>query len=81
MSSLQWTLRLIRDKGLFSKDATFESTNGPIDFDSSHSYVGTVLGEFCQNTLSFDLPNDTLGAIWILAKLHATVQAGSQPDL
>ncbi|XP_043524571.1 disintegrin and metalloproteinase domain-containing protein 10-like isoform X2 [Frieseomelitta varia] len=39
----QWTLRLIRDKGLFSKDATFESTNGPIDFDSSHSYVGTVL--------------------------------------
>ena len=39
----QWTLRLIRDKGLFSKDATFESTNGPIIFDTSHSYVGTVL--------------------------------------
>ncbi|XP_076759486.1 disintegrin and metalloproteinase domain-containing protein 10 isoform X1 [Xylocopa sonorina] len=39
----QWTLRLIRDNGLFSKDATFESTDGPIDFDASHSYVGTVL--------------------------------------
>ncbi|XP_071866505.1 disintegrin and metalloproteinase domain-containing protein 10 isoform X2 [Bombus fervidus] len=39
----QWTLRLIQDKALFSKDATFESTNGPIDFDTSHSYVGTVL--------------------------------------
>ena len=50
---------MIQDKGLFSKDATFESTNGPIDFDTSHSYVGTVLGEFCQSTHSFDLPNDT----------------------
>ncbi|XP_033331022.2 disintegrin and metalloproteinase domain-containing protein 10 isoform X1 [Megalopta genalis] len=39
----QWTLRLIRDKGLFSSDATFESTGGPIPFDTSHSYVGTVL--------------------------------------
>ncbi|XP_076394943.1 disintegrin and metalloproteinase domain-containing protein 10 isoform X8 [Megachile rotundata] len=38
-----WTLRLIRDKSLFSKDATFESTAGPIDFDPSHSYMGTVL--------------------------------------
>ncbi|KZC05932.1 Disintegrin and metalloproteinase domain-containing protein 10, partial [Dufourea novaeangliae] len=39
----QWTLRLIRDRSLFSKDATFEDTNGPIIFDTSHSYVGTVL--------------------------------------
>ncbi|XP_031842492.1 disintegrin and metalloproteinase domain-containing protein 10 isoform X2 [Nomia melanderi] len=39
----QWTLRLIRDKSLFSRDATFENTNGPIDFDTSHSYVGSVL--------------------------------------
>ncbi|OAD56554.1 Disintegrin and metalloproteinase domain-containing protein 10 [Eufriesea mexicana] len=39
----QWTLRLIRDKSLFSKDATFENTDGPIAFDVSHSYVGTVL--------------------------------------
>ncbi|XP_029039517.1 disintegrin and metalloproteinase domain-containing protein 10-like isoform X2 [Osmia bicornis bicornis] len=39
----QWTLRLIRDKSLFSNDATFESTTGPIDFDPSHSYMGTVL--------------------------------------
>ncbi|XP_076241864.1 disintegrin and metalloproteinase domain-containing protein 10 [Calliopsis andreniformis] len=39
----QWTLRLTRDEGLFSKDATFLSTNGPIAFDTSHSYVGTVL--------------------------------------
>ncbi|XP_017889847.1 disintegrin and metalloproteinase domain-containing protein 10-like isoform X2 [Ceratina calcarata] len=39
----RWTLRLIRDKGLFSKDATFESTAGPIYFDTSHSYMGTVL--------------------------------------
>lgn len=36
---------MIRDKGLFSSDATFENTNGPIEFDTSHSYVGSVLGE------------------------------------
>lgn len=41
----QWTLRLIRDKSIFSRDATFENTNGPIEFDTSHSYVGSVLGE------------------------------------
>ncbi|XP_061941808.1 disintegrin and metalloproteinase domain-containing protein 10 isoform X2 [Apis cerana] len=39
----QWTLRLVRERSLFSQDATFENTNGPIDFDTSHSYVGTVL--------------------------------------
>ncbi|XP_011641764.1 disintegrin and metalloproteinase domain-containing protein 10 isoform X2 [Pogonomyrmex barbatus] len=38
-----WTIRLIRDASLFSKDVSFESTNGPISFDTSHSYVGTVL--------------------------------------
>lgn len=41
----QWTMRLVRDSGLFSKDAVFESTDGPIDFDTSHSYTGTILGE------------------------------------
>ncbi|CAK9807652.1 Disintegrin and metalloproteinase domain-containing protein 10 [Anthophora quadrimaculata] len=41
----QWTLRMIRDRSLFSSDATFESTNGPISFDTAHSYVGTVLGD------------------------------------
>ncbi|RLU25860.1 hypothetical protein DMN91_002021 [Ooceraea biroi] len=38
-----WTIRLVRDASLFSKDASFESTNGPISFDTSHSYVGTIL--------------------------------------
>ncbi|KAL0132759.1 hypothetical protein PUN28_000474 [Cardiocondyla obscurior] len=38
-----WTIRLFHDASLFSKDASFESTNGPISFDTSHSYVGTVL--------------------------------------
>ncbi|KAG7190618.1 hypothetical protein KM043_006705 [Ampulex compressa] len=38
-----WTLRLVHDKSLFSEDATFECTNGPISFDTSHSYTGTVL--------------------------------------
>ncbi|XP_036149690.1 LOW QUALITY PROTEIN: disintegrin and metalloproteinase domain-containing protein 10 [Monomorium pharaonis] len=38
-----WTIRLFRDPSLFSKDVSFESTNGPISFDTSHSYVGTVL--------------------------------------
>ncbi|CAK9824706.1 Disintegrin and metalloproteinase domain-containing protein 10 [Anthophora retusa] len=41
----QWTLRLIKDRSLFTSDATFESTNGPISFDTAHSYVGTVLGD------------------------------------
>ncbi|XP_043265918.1 disintegrin and metalloproteinase domain-containing protein 10-like [Colletes gigas] len=45
----QWTLRLIRDMGLFSKDATFENTDGPIFFDASHTYAGTVLED--ENTL------------------------------
>ncbi|XP_076295147.1 disintegrin and metalloproteinase domain-containing protein 10 [Lasioglossum baleicum] len=39
----QWTLRLIRDKSLFSTDVTFEGTKGPIPFDTSHSYAGTVM--------------------------------------
>ncbi|XP_011699547.1 PREDICTED: disintegrin and metalloproteinase domain-containing protein 10 [Wasmannia auropunctata] len=38
-----WTIRLFRDASLFSKDVSFESTSGPIAFDTSHSYVGTVL--------------------------------------
>ncbi|XP_012062866.1 PREDICTED: disintegrin and metalloproteinase domain-containing protein 10 [Atta cephalotes] len=38
-----WTIRLFHDASLFSKDVSFESTNGPISFDTSHSYVGTVL--------------------------------------
>ncbi|XP_014488685.1 PREDICTED: disintegrin and metalloproteinase domain-containing protein 10 [Dinoponera quadriceps] len=38
-----WTIRLVHDASLFSKDATFEGTNGPISFDTSHSYIGTVL--------------------------------------
>ncbi|CAK9794894.1 Disintegrin and metalloproteinase domain-containing protein 10 [Anthophora plagiata] len=41
----QWTLRLIRDRSLFTSDATFESTNGPISFDTAHTYVGTVMGD------------------------------------
>lgn len=40
-----WTIRLVRDASLFSKDVSFESTNGPISFDTAHSYVGTVLGK------------------------------------
>lgn len=40
-----WTIRLFRDASLFSKDVSFESTSGPISFDTSHSYVGTVLGK------------------------------------
>ncbi|XP_070154321.1 disintegrin and metalloproteinase domain-containing protein 10-like [Polyergus mexicanus] len=38
-----WTIRLVHDASLFSKDASFESTDGPISFDTSHSYVGTIL--------------------------------------
>ncbi|XP_031784543.1 disintegrin and metalloproteinase domain-containing protein 10 isoform X2 [Nasonia vitripennis] len=39
----QWTMRLVHDSGLFSKDAVFEGSNGLIDFDVSHSYTGTIL--------------------------------------
>ncbi|KAI4486881.1 hypothetical protein M0802_012251 [Mischocyttarus mexicanus] len=38
-----WTIRLIRDDNIFSKDVTFEGTHGSIPFDISHSYAGTVL--------------------------------------
>ncbi|XP_072760043.1 disintegrin and metalloproteinase domain-containing protein 10 [Anoplolepis gracilipes] len=38
-----WTIRLVHDASLFSNDASFESTDGPISFDTSHSYVGTIL--------------------------------------
>ncbi|XP_043668991.1 disintegrin and metalloproteinase domain-containing protein 10-like isoform X2 [Vespula pensylvanica] len=38
-----WTIRLIRDDTIFSKDVTFEGTHGSIPFDVSHSYAGTVL--------------------------------------
>ncbi|XP_066598777.1 disintegrin and metalloproteinase domain-containing protein 10 isoform X2 [Prorops nasuta] len=38
-----WTLKLVRDGNLFAKDASFESTSGPLDFDISHIYVGTLL--------------------------------------
>ncbi|KAF7403851.1 hypothetical protein HZH68_006645 [Vespula germanica] len=41
-----WTIRLIRDDTIFSKDVTFEGTHGSIPFDVSHSYAGTVLGMF-----------------------------------
>ncbi|XP_032688531.1 disintegrin and metalloproteinase domain-containing protein 10, partial [Odontomachus brunneus] len=37
-----WTIRLVHDASLFSEDASFEGTNGPISFDTSHSYVGIV---------------------------------------
>ncbi|KAG8035466.1 hypothetical protein G9C98_006912 [Cotesia typhae] len=37
----EWTMRLVPDT-VFAKDAVFEGTNGPIAFDSSHSYTGTV---------------------------------------
>ncbi|XP_043266716.1 disintegrin and metalloproteinase domain-containing protein 10-like isoform X2 [Venturia canescens] len=40
-----WTMRLVRDNNLFAKDATFEGTEGPIPFDMSHSYVGTIDGD------------------------------------
>ncbi|GAB1860021.1 ADAM10 endopeptidase [Camponotus japonicus] len=40
-----WTIRLVHDATLFSKDASFESTDGPISFDTLHSYVGTILGD------------------------------------
>ncbi|XP_014212080.1 disintegrin and metalloproteinase domain-containing protein 10 [Copidosoma floridanum] len=39
----QWTMRLVRDSNLFSNDAVFEGTDGPINFDTSHSYTGTIL--------------------------------------
>ncbi|XP_023318436.1 disintegrin and metalloproteinase domain-containing protein 10 [Trichogramma pretiosum] len=39
----QWTMRLVRDSGLFTDDAVFEGSSGPIDFDTSHSYTGTIL--------------------------------------
>lgn len=45
-------MRLVRDTGLFSKDAVFEGAEGPIDFDAGHSYTGTILGE-CVNFLFF----------------------------
>ncbi|XP_012281444.1 disintegrin and metalloproteinase domain-containing protein 10 [Orussus abietinus] len=38
-----WTMRLVRDGNLFSKDAVFEGSNGNIPFDTSRSYTGTVL--------------------------------------
>ncbi|KAK2585250.1 hypothetical protein KPH14_009951 [Odynerus spinipes] len=38
-----WTVRLVRDDSIFSKDVTFEGTHGFIPFDTSHSYIGTVL--------------------------------------
>lgn len=41
----QWTLRLVPDGNLFSKDAVFESSQGLISFDTSHSYTGTILGK------------------------------------
>ncbi|KAL6446416.1 hypothetical protein ACFW04_001174 [Cataglyphis niger] len=44
-----WTIRLVHDASLFSKDASFESTDGPISFDTSHSYVGTILGKYRYN--------------------------------
>ncbi|XP_008548211.1 disintegrin and metalloproteinase domain-containing protein 10 [Microplitis demolitor] len=37
----EWTMRLVQDT-VFAKDAVFEGTNGPIAFDSSHSYTGTI---------------------------------------
>ena len=42
----QWTMRLVRDNRLFANDAVFESSTGPVDFDTSHSYTGTILGKF-----------------------------------
>lgn len=36
-------MRLVQDT-VFAKDAVFEGTNGPIAFDSSHSYTGTIAG-------------------------------------
>ncbi|XP_034939829.1 disintegrin and metalloproteinase domain-containing protein 10-like isoform X2 [Chelonus insularis] len=38
----EWTMRLVRDTNVFAQDAVFEGTNGPIAFDTSHSYVGTI---------------------------------------
>lgn len=38
----RWTMRLTRDSDLFAKDAVFEGTNGPIKFDSTHSYSGST---------------------------------------
>ncbi|XP_015585576.1 disintegrin and metalloproteinase domain-containing protein 10 isoform X2 [Cephus cinctus] len=40
-----WTMRLVRDGNLFAKDAVFEGTDGPIIFDTTHSYVGTIVGD------------------------------------
>lgn len=39
-------MRLTRDSDLFAKDAVFEGTNGPIKFDSTHSYSGSTEGEY-----------------------------------
>ncbi|XP_011504404.1 PREDICTED: disintegrin and metalloproteinase domain-containing protein 10 [Ceratosolen solmsi marchali] len=53
----QWTMRLVRDSGLFSKDAVFEGTNGSIDFDTNHSYSGTILedeGAIVQGVVTED---------------------------
>ncbi|KAK0183166.1 hypothetical protein PV327_001233 [Microctonus hyperodae] len=38
----EWTMRLVRDTSVFAQDAIFEGTNGPISFDTLHSYVGTI---------------------------------------
>lgn len=38
-------MRLVRDGNLFANDAVFEGTDGPIPFDTSHSYTGTIDGE------------------------------------
>ncbi|XP_063989410.1 disintegrin and metalloproteinase domain-containing protein 10-like isoform X1 [Diachasmimorpha longicaudata] len=38
----KFTMHLIRDTRIFAKDAVFEGTDGPIPFDTLHSYVGTI---------------------------------------
>lgn len=38
-----WTMKLIRDGGLFAEDAIFENSKGRIEFDTKRAYVGSIL--------------------------------------
>ncbi|XP_048507468.1 disintegrin and metalloproteinase domain-containing protein 10-like [Athalia rosae] len=38
-----WTIKLVRDGGLFADDAIFENSDGIISFDTNRAYVGSIL--------------------------------------